>query len=157
MTCACCLTSGTVAATTTALLSTTALPWLCDLRQSLQTSAASCILFVGNSMIVFSLAQCVASTSDGGDITSWESSISSYSCFSERALLPLLREDVLMLNSPKSVPRLARRLQFGHNREAAQVAQTTISFACEAACKPSPRHEQENRSVAGWLHCKHGF
>ena len=147
MTCACCLTSGTVAATTTALLSTTALPWLCDLRQSLQTSAASCILFVGNSMIVFSLAQCVASTSDGGDITSWESSISSYSCFSERALLPLLREDVLMLNSPKSVPRLARRLQFWHYREAAQLAQTTTTLACEAASTPSASTQYENATV----------
>jgi len=73
-----------------------------------------------------------------------------------RALLPLLGEDVLMLSSSKSAGVRGRR-QFGHDQEAAQVAQTTISFACEAACKLSPRHEQEKSNVAGWLHTKHGF
>jgi len=73
-----------------------------------------------------------------------------------RALLPLLDEDVLMLSSSKSEGELERR-QCGHGQEAAQVTQTTISFACEAASKLSPRHEQEKSNVAGWLHPKHGF
>jgi hypothetical protein len=58
----------------------------------------------------------------------WSSFGSGSLCVTACALLPLLDEDVMLLNSSKSVGVLARR-QCGHDQEVEQVAQTTISFA----------------------------